>query len=423
MTRSRWVLSISSIIGGLMWANADLLAGPFCYPMGPTLSEVVSQSSMVLVGTVENARRAPHSDRTDLRIESVIKSDPILRGRKVITLPVHVPAATYLVFCDVYYGMIDPSGIIKADSDLLGYLRGALALREKTTGERMRYFFNFLDSANLEISNDAYNEFYNAEYKDYREMARQLPPDKIVKWLKDSRTPALRLGLYASLLGACGTASHAAVLKELLTDPSNDEVRLSAAGILAGYIMLQPREGWALVTSLIEDKRALDATKVVAMFAEAAAIYPATAATTAAVSAVVARADLNEFMLRYTALLVIRFLKESRPDLVSKADFEAAMQRLLAQADIAELAIEDLRKSKDRSLLDQILVLYDQKSHDVPMIKRAIVAFALTCPEPKAAAFAKALRKKDPEMVRDVEEMLRIEPSIRPGCSAGCGPR
>ena len=34
---------------------------------------------------------------------------------------------------------------------------------------------NFLDSSDLEVSNDSYKEFANADYKDYRDMARGLP--------------------------------------------------------------------------------------------------------------------------------------------------------------------------------------------------------------------------------------------------------
>ena len=48
----------------------------------------------------------------------------------------------------------------------------------------------------------------NADYKDYHEMAKHLPADKIAKWLQDPNTPAFRYGLYASMLGHCGTEKH-----------------------------------------------------------------------------------------------------------------------------------------------------------------------------------------------------------------------
>src|SRR5262249_50224482 len=159
----------------------------------------------------------------------------------------------YLVFCDVYNGKIDPyRGVpIKADSDMVKYLTGALAVRDKPIGQKLRYFFDFLDSSDLEVTNDAYKEFANASYTDYREMARQLPPDKIVKWLKDPQTPTFRYGLYASMLGHCGNTSHASVLREMLNDPTK-QLNSGVDGILAGYIMLDPKDGWALTTSILQ---------------------------------------------------------------------------------------------------------------------------------------------------------------------------
>lgn len=50
---------------------------------------------------------------------------------------------------------------------------------------------------------------------------------------------------------------------------------------------------------------------------------------------------------------------------------------LLDQNDIADLAIEDLRKWKVWSLADRIVGLYNLKSHDVPIIRRSILRYAL----------------------------------------------
>ena len=56
---------------------------------------------------------------------------------------------------------------------------------------------------------DAYKEFANADYKEYRPMAKNLSADKLAKWLQDPDTAQFRFGLYASLLGHCGTEKHA----------------------------------------------------------------------------------------------------------------------------------------------------------------------------------------------------------------------
>jgi len=110
---------------------------------------------------------------------------------------------------------------VPADSDMVKYIKGALEVKDKSIGARLRYYFDYLDNKDTEISNDAYKEFGNADYKDYRDMAKELPADKIAKWLEDPNTPAFRYGLYASMLGHCGAAKHAALLRTMLDDPQN----------------------------------------------------------------------------------------------------------------------------------------------------------------------------------------------------------
>ena len=114
-------------------------------------------------------------------------------------------------------------------------------------------------------------------------------------------------------------------------------------------------------------------------------------------------------------------------DLISHKDVVSAVALLLDQSDIADLAIEDLRKWGCWGMTDQVLGLYGKKSHDVPIIRRSILRFALSAhginadgsankdqPNPKAQAFVAELRKKDPEMVESAEELLKIETTPAP---------
>jgi hypothetical protein len=200
-----------------------------------------------------------------------------------------------------------------------------------------------------------------------------LPADKIAKWLQDPETPAFRFGLYASMLGHCGNDKHAALLRKMLDD---EQKRLSTGvdGVLAGYTMLKPKEGWAYVCGVLKDPS-------------------------------------KEFMLRYAALRAARFFWDSRPDVVNHKDVSNGVCLLLDQSDIADLAIEDLRKWEQWDLLNRVLGLYDKKSHDIPIVRRAILRYALACKnnQPKAAAFVEQLRMKDAELVRDAEELLKLE--------------
>ena len=368
------------------------LGCPFCSDLGgTTLTGDVNQASMVLFGTLGNARLDPNGDfgagQTDLSIAHVIwKNDKdgnksakeFLGDKKVITLPRYIPGekdnkVKWLVFCDVFKGKLDPyRGLPVKSDEIVPYLTGALAVEKKDNAARLRFFFDWLDHSETEIANDAYKEFAKAEYKDFQAAAKDLSADKLAKWLQDPNTPAFRLGLYGSMLGHSAKPEHAELLRKLLDDPQK---RISSGldGMLAGYILLKPKEGWDYLRAILGNPN-------------------------------------KEFLLRYAALRAVRFFWETRPDVIKKDDMVDAVCLLLDQSDVADLAIEDLRKWKQSQVLDKVLELNKKSTHDVPIIRRAILRFALDCKDnPKAKQFADAMRKKDPDWVKDVEELLKLE--------------
>ena len=80
------------------------------------------------------------------------------------------------------------------------------------------------------------------------------------------------------------------------------------------------------------------------------------------------------------------------------------------------MAIEDLRLHRCWDVADRVLELYGKKSHDVPIIRRYIIRYALSCPpkQVRAIEFVKAERNKDKEYVADVEELLKLETETPP---------
>jgi len=371
----------------LAFSGPPAPACPFCTMSGQTLTDDVNQASMVLYGTLTNAKIDPSGDfgsgTTDLVIHSVVKKHEILGDKKVITLPRYVPSdkdskAKFLIFCDVFKGKVDPyKGVPVKSDDIVKYLAGAIDLKGKDMPTRLKFFFNWLDNPDIEISNDAYKEFGNSDYKDFRAITKDLPAERIVKWLDDPNTPAFRYGLYASMLGHCGDKKHAPVLKKMLDDPQK-RVSSGVDGILAAYTLLEPKEGWQNLRGVLGDPK-------------------------------------KEFMLRYAGLRSIRFFMESRPDVIDKKELVDAACLLLDQSDIADLAIEDLRKWKQTDQVDRVLALYDKPSHNIPIVKRSIVRYALSVPEnAKAASFVAALRAKDAEYVKDIEELLKLESTPTP---------
>ena len=389
----KWLLAATLFVTAEVTAwtlsHGAARACPFCTAQGQTLTNDAAQASMILYGRLTNARLDPkdlNAGATDLIIESVVKTHDILGNQKQITLPRYLPQEKenqykYLVFCDVFKGALDPyRGVaVKPDSRIADYLKGALAVKDKDAQTRLRYFFDYLDDSDVEVSNDAYMEYGNSDYVDFRPVAQKLPADKVAKWLTDPNTPPSRLGLYGSMLGHCGKAEHATVLRALLEDPQR-EYTSGLDGILAGYVLLQPKEGWVYLTDTIKDTK-------------------------------------KDFLLRYAALRATRFFHDFRPDVVPVKDVVVAVTALLPHKDIADLAIEDLRKGSHWEVADKVLDVYSLPSHDVPIIRRAVIKYALTCQKSvnkRVAEFIEQRRKENPGLVDDLEELLRMEAPPKP---------
>jgi hypothetical protein len=367
-------------------ASPLLAACPFCSMQGQTLTMEVNQANLVIFGTLTNARGGLtdlDSGTTDMAIEEVVKPHDFVKGKKTVTIPRYIPVGQnqnlkFLVFCDIFKERLDPyRGIPVKDKDIVTYLKGAFEVREKDIAERLAFFFNYLDHADVEVSTDAYKEFANADAKDVMRMLDKADKAKItaklVQWLKDEKTPAYRYGLYGYLLGTCGNEQHAGVLLELLSDPQRGLVS-GIDGVLAGYILLRPKEGLPYLRSILGDRS-------------------------------------KDFTRQYAALRAVRFFWDTRPDVVPEKELVSSTT-LLLDSDLADLAIDELRKRKQWQLADQIIDLYEK--HNVPIIRRAILRFALSCPpgNKKVEEFLKEQRQKHPDKVKDVEELLKLEQPI-----------
>jgi hypothetical protein len=385
--RGWWAAGLLALAGLIVPAPAG--ACPFCMEeKGKTLVGDFNEASLVLLGTFSNFRPGAGDDalggKTDFRIADVLKPHPALktaaRGNTLV-LDRGVPAtkSQFVIFCDVYKDKIDPyRGVeVPPGSDLVSYLKKALTLKDRPLAERLRLCFDYLNSPDLDVALDAYREFAKADYKEYRELSKSLPADRIAQWLQDPKTPPYRYGLYASLLGHCGDPQkHGKLLRSLIDDP---EKRRGSGidGMLAAYVMLQPKEGWAYLQNLLKDGQ-------------------------------------QDFLLRYAGLRTARFLWAERPDLVPRTDLVAGVSTVLDHPDMADFAIEDLRKWQRWEAADRVLDLFTKESHNVPVIRRAVLRYALQCPGKRAAAFVAEQRRRDPEWVNDAEELLRAETEAPP---------
>jgi hypothetical protein len=336
-------------------------------------------AKLILHGTIANPRTTGGvTGQTDFHVKTVLRDDPAMKGKKTLVLPRFLPVNDkdnpphYLLFCDVEGGKVDPyRGVLLKSSATVEYVKKALAMKAKDTPANLAFFFRYLDDADPEVARDAFLEFAKAGDADIARAAPKLDPAKLRGWVKDPKTPPQKLGVYALLLGACGQEADAALLRSLL-DSKEERYVNAADGLLAGYMQKKPREGWAYAQAVLADGR-------------------------------------RPLLLRLAVLRTLRFNHGSRPK-ESKPEIVKAMKSLLVQGELADLAVEDLRRWGIWDLTGDVLKAYGQKGFDSPLMKRAIIRYALTCtPTKETAAFLAGRRAAEADVVKDVEEGLKFE--------------
>ncbi|HMP17298.1 MAG TPA: hypothetical protein PKD72_09765 [Gemmatales bacterium] len=319
---------------------------------------------------------------TDFTIEDVVKPDPFLKNRKTITLPRYIPPSTtgpekLIVFCDLNNDQPDTYLYLTArDEALIKYLKEAIKLDEKDVSKRLYFYFNHLDHVDNEIATDAYKEFAKSDYADVMKMVKEHSDvsmrNKLKAWLKDPNTAVYRYGLIGLMLGLCGKAEDSDTFLTLLNDPNNNLIS-GIDGILAGFILVDQPAGWKYTKDLISSTN-------------------------------------NDFNKRYAALRTIRFLWETHVGHVPTEELLSAMQKYLAQGDIADLAIEDLRKWKQWKFTKEILDYSKRESHISSIVQRAVLRYMLCVPDdPLAKAYVEEVRQKSPEKIKDALEILELE--------------
>ncbi len=329
---------------------------------------------MILFGAIQNARGAT---TTELTVESVLRPDPVLAGRKVLDLGRYLPVSDpknpprFLVFCDVIKDKVDAyRGVPIRSAEGLDYFKKALALDPNDPGANLDFYFHYLEHPDKEIAFDAYLEFARANDRQIGQASSKLSADKLRGWLKDPLTPPERLAMYAFLLGGCGGDVDADFLAKQLNDDGDRTVN-AYDGYLGGYIHLRPREGWEKAFAVLRDGR-------------------------------------KPLPMRLAVIRMVRMYhgwqpKESLPTVLKS---EAA---ILAQGELADVAIEDLRRWQTWDLTPDVLALYGKKGFDAPIMQRAIVRYALSCDDDAAKKFTAERRRYEPDLVKEVEDSLQFE--------------
>lgn len=348
-----------------------------------TLRMQHAAATVVLHGRLKNPRFDPKTDgSTDFDVGTVLKDDPARGGRTAITVPRYYPVIgntppDYLFFGTVTNGVLDLSFGVPAPPAVVDYLKGAAALDEKDAAKKLAFFFKHLDAADPVIATDAFVEFARASDAEILKAAGQFDAAKLRRLIADPGTPTDRLGVLSFLLGSCGGPADAAFFAGLLkANPPSERTSAAFGGLLAGYVLLAPKDGWAFAAAVLGDEK-------------------------------------RSFSERLAAIGTVRFFQATRPA-ECRADVLHCCAALLPGADLADQAIEDLRRWGWWDLTADVLAQFDKPSHAAPFVRRCIVRYSLTCPNPEAKAFLDAARRTDPKVVKAAEDEMALYQPVTP---------
>jgi hypothetical protein len=372
---------IACLLALLLCADRPAAACTFCGG-GPasrqTLREHFRQAKYVAHGKLKNPKFDPNGGggTTEFHVEKVLKADPAIGNRAVLILPKYLPVIgdtppDYLIFCAVVDGKPDPVHGIPVAAGVVDYLLGATKQDKQDVAKRLGYFFARLDAADTAIAADAFVEFAKASDAELVKARAVLDPAKLRKLLAARDTPSERIGVFALMLGLCGTKTDAELFAKLLdAQPPPERVRENLGGFLAALTLLNADAGWAHTQAILTDPK-------------------------------------RPFDQRLAAVGTVRFFQTTRPA-DAKPWVLKCYRGLLAHGDLADVAMDDLRRWGWWDLTAEVLKQFNQPTHAAPVVRRGIVRYALCCPRAEAKRFLADVRASDPKLVARVEETLNL---------------
>jgi hypothetical protein len=340
------------------------------------------------------------SDRETSAGESVFQIDrfvyrhPLFQFRSELRLPRYVGISAdqapqaYLIFGEIHKGEVEVyRGEPIASPAAVGeYLAGLLAIDWENLSARIGFCFSHVVATDAAIAADALLELNNLSPQELIASSRDLDHWKVHDLLANPTTKADQLGILALLLAGCGKEQDVQVVRKLIDRIEGRKAPGAPEGqvlsqvalidsVLIAYTAMAPAEGFAAIHRIVADPK-------------------------------------RDFAHRYAALRALRHLRDNPIKPIDGQAVINAVVLLLDQGDICDLAMEDLRRWQRWELTGKVISYYGRETHAVPIVKRAILRFALNAPDNAVArAFVSERRLEDPERVRETEELLELEPT------------
>ena len=240
--------------------------GPACEICGGmknrnSLAFEFDQANVIIYGHLANPKlNAKGAGTTEFHFDSIVKDDPKFPRQKMLVLQRYLPILDdknppkFVMFFRSPKQPLEPYwGKEIANPAVLEFIAELHRFRDEPA-QRLLNAAERFDHADSMVADEAFMVFAKADDKLIAQIAGKLDPAKIRKLVKDPDMEPERVSLFAYLLGACGNAGDADLLRSLLKNPSSRDFK-SFEGILAGYINMRPQDGWAFMFETLKNDK------------------------------------------------------------------------------------------------------------------------------------------------------------------------
>jgi hypothetical protein len=354
----------------LVCAARPAAACPFCAATSPTICEELAPAEVVViaraVSVVSTERRARYE------IVHVIRGTAELREVGHIDLrdsvETKIGSLRLLTGCGApKLTWSELHGVSERGRE---YVSKATSFSPEDPG-RLAFFHDYLEDAEEQIAQDAYNEFASANYAEVKKLRDRMDRRKLLARATDPKTPANRRGLLFTMLGICGAAEEAAALEAIVRSGGKESPGYFDA-VLAAYLSLRGAIALDVIDAqfLRPDSKAGDSTPGV----------PATLADS------------------HAAIRALRFHLEEQHG-VPKERILTSFRLLIDRPELASVVIADLARWEDWQALPRLVELFKTAEKDASGLRVQVVNYLLTCPLPEAARELEALEHIAPKEV------------------------
>lgn len=384
----RLTVCLAAAVASVIFVDAANAQGCRFSPMPRSMREDCRDASIVFTAWVESNRREDDQNGcTTLRIDGSVRFPALLGLPERITIDRFIPIdadkppQAYLIFADVHKGKLDAfrGTPLKEPALTVDYLRGILALDESNVQKRVEYVFKHLRSREPEVMSDAFVELEKLEADEVIKSGRGLDRTEVRQHSKRRDLNGPQLSNIVLLLAGCGKADDVPLLLDILAQTQgkskagvdrNPAASMNLERPLIALTILAPETGFTQIRRIIDDQK-------------------------------------EDFLRRYGALRAVRHLYQHPVAKIDRKSVVNAIAAFLEHEDMADLAVEDLRRFERWEFAARIVQL--PKQLDVPIVRRAVLRYALSASkEAKVAAeYVTLMRALNPEAVKDAEAAIR----------------